>query len=83
MVDNCIECGFCESNCPSKDVTLTPRQRITTLREISRLNGMGTLTPGQQARCGRAARQLPGSKPASQPSPPLQACQRPPALWFT
>ena len=50
LVDNCIECGFCESNCPSKDVTLTPRQRITTLREISRMKGMGALTPGQQAR---------------------------------
>jgi len=25
LVDKCIECGFCESNCPSKDLTLTPR----------------------------------------------------------
>ena len=33
----CIECGFCESNCPSRDVTLTPRQRITVYREINRL----------------------------------------------
>ena len=28
IVDKCIECGFCEVNCPSKDLTLTPRQRI-------------------------------------------------------
>ena len=50
IIDNCIECGFCESNCPSKDVTLTPRQRITTLREQARLKAMPSLTAGQQAR---------------------------------
>lgn len=33
----CIECGFCESNCPSKDLSLTPRQRIATYKEIARL----------------------------------------------
>lgn len=37
IVDKCIECGFCEVNCPSKNLTLTPRQRITVQREISRL----------------------------------------------
>eukprot|EP01063_Lacrimia_lanifica_P005509 TRINITY_DN13287_c0_g1_i1.p1 TRINITY_DN13287_c0_g1~~TRINITY_DN13287_c0_g1_i1.p1 ORF type:complete len:1045 (+),score=313.96 TRINITY_DN13287_c0_g1_i1:42-3176(+) len=37
IIDKCIECGFCESNCPSKDITLTPRQRITTYREMTRL----------------------------------------------
>ena len=37
LVDRCIECGFCESNCPSKDLSLTPRQRITTWREVNRL----------------------------------------------
>lgn len=26
LVDRCIECGFCESNCPAKDLSLTPRQ---------------------------------------------------------
>ena len=55
IIDNCIECGFCESNCPSKDVTLTPRQRITTLREQARLKSMPSLTPGQQARCAHSA----------------------------
>ncbi|MCM8535190.1 MAG: FAD-binding oxidoreductase [Lentisphaeraceae bacterium] len=32
LVDKCIECGFCESVCPSKNLTLSPRQRIATLR---------------------------------------------------
>jgi D-lactate dehydrogenase len=31
-VDKCVECGYCETVCPSKDVTLTPRQRITLRR---------------------------------------------------
>ncbi len=37
LIDACIECGFCEPNCPSRDITLTPRQRIVVQREISRL----------------------------------------------
>ena len=37
LVDKCIECGFCEPICPSKDITLTPRQRIAAWREINRL----------------------------------------------
>lgn len=37
FVDKCIECGFCEVNCPSKDLTFTPRQRIVAWREIKRL----------------------------------------------
>jgi D-lactate dehydrogenase len=36
-VDKCIECGFCESKCPSRRLTLTPRQRIVVQREIARL----------------------------------------------
>jgi D-lactate dehydrogenase len=39
IVDKCIECGFCEPVCPSRNLTLTPRQRITVQREISRLQG--------------------------------------------
>lgn len=34
-VDSCIECGFCESVCPSRDLTLTPRQRIVLRRELA------------------------------------------------
>jgi len=37
IADKCIECGFCEPVCPSKDFTLTPRQRIVVQREIQRL----------------------------------------------
>lgn len=32
--DSCIECGFCEHVCPSRNVTLTPRQRIQSQRVI-------------------------------------------------
>ena len=44
LVDKCIECGFCEPICPSKDLTFTPRQRIVGRREISRrmAGGRGT-----------------------------------------
>ncbi|GDY14292.1 4Fe-4S ferredoxin [Planctomycetota bacterium] len=35
LVDRCIECGFCEPVCPSRDHTLSPRQRITALRTMA------------------------------------------------
>ncbi len=41
IVDNCMECGFCERMCPSQGMTLTPRQRIVGIREISRLAAVG------------------------------------------
>ncbi len=37
IIDKCIECGFCEANCPSKNLSLTPRQRIAVQREIAHL----------------------------------------------
>ncbi|NQZ92467.1 MAG: FAD-binding oxidoreductase [Moritella sp.] len=37
LIDKCIECGFCEPVCPSRELSLTPRQRNTVYREISRL----------------------------------------------
>jgi D-lactate dehydrogenase len=41
IVDTCMECGFCERMCPSQGLTLTPRQRIVGIREISRLAASG------------------------------------------
>ncbi|HEX6975340.1 MAG TPA: FAD-binding and (Fe-S)-binding domain-containing protein, partial [Vicinamibacterales bacterium] len=46
-VDRCIECGFCEPHCPSRDLTLTPRQRIVVRREMAR-------TPASAARLAGA-----------------------------
>lgn len=43
-VDNCIECGFCETVCPSRDYTLTPRRRIGVRRAIKRLENSGDST---------------------------------------
>lgn len=36
-IDKCIECGYCEPKCPSRELTLTPRQRIVVRREMARL----------------------------------------------
>jgi D-lactate dehydrogenase len=40
-VDRCIECGFCEPACPSRRLTLTPRQRIAVRREMVRQEAQG------------------------------------------
>jgi len=50
-VDRCIECGFCEPNCPSRRLTLTPRQRIVVRREIARqrLSGSDHTYPADSA----------------------------------
>ncbi|MHC5352450.1 FAD-binding and (Fe-S)-binding domain-containing protein [Metapseudomonas furukawaii] len=34
IIDKCIECGFCEPVCPSRGLTLSPRQRIVIWRDI-------------------------------------------------
>src|ERR1700740_2266961 len=40
-VDKCIECGYCEPKCPSRNLTTTPRQRIVVRREMQRLKDAG------------------------------------------
>jgi D-lactate dehydrogenase len=49
LVDKCIECGFCEVHCPSRNLTLTPRQRIVVYREIARLRASGSDRPRLEA----------------------------------
>ncbi len=40
-VDKCIECGFCEHKCPSRDITLTPRRRIVVRRAMEQMKLRG------------------------------------------
>ncbi|WP_327438933.1 FAD-binding and (Fe-S)-binding domain-containing protein [Pseudomonas donghuensis] len=44
IVDKCIECGFCEPVCPSKGLTLSPRQRIVMWRDIQAKKRAGSDT---------------------------------------
>jgi D-lactate dehydrogenase len=40
--DRCMECGFCEPRCPSRDLTVSPRQRIVLARAMTALKAEGT-----------------------------------------
>lgn len=40
-VDRCIECGYCEHKCPSRDITTTPRRRIVIRRALKQLENAG------------------------------------------
>ena len=48
----CMECGFCEKHCPSRNLTLTPRQRIALLRETKRLENECNFTLASELRKG-------------------------------
>ena len=40
-IDKCIECGFCEVQCPARNLTLTPRQRVVIYRKLADLAANG------------------------------------------
>ncbi len=77
-LDRCIECGFCEPVCPSRDLTTTPRQRIVLRREIARQTAGSPdaplpMTPPQRRVLRREiARQTAASPDAPLPMTPLQ-----------
>ncbi len=41
VADKCMECGFCEGVCVSEGLTLSPRQRVASYREMERLKTSG------------------------------------------
>jgi len=47
-VDTCVECGYCEPGCPSRNTTTTPRQRIVLMREIGRAQAEGRAADAQE-----------------------------------
>jgi len=49
-IDSCVECGYCEPVCPSKDLTLTPRQRIALRRSEQAAAADGFDLPASPAR---------------------------------
>ena len=66
----CVECGFCEPVCPSRNLTTTPRQRIVLRREMARqpdgLAGAAGAAGGVRVR--RRSRPAPPTAPASSPA---------------
>lgn len=41
VIDDCVECGYCEPVCPSQHLTTTPRQRIVVQRAIDAAKAAG------------------------------------------
>ena len=65
-VDACIECGYCEPRCPSRDLTLTPRQRIVVTARDRAARGRRECSRARRHRGGlpvRGARHLRGGRP--------------------
>ena len=42
-VDRCIECGYCEHRCPSRDLTASPRRRIVARRVLQNMKDDGDM----------------------------------------
>lgn len=40
-IDRCVECGYCEPVCPSRNLTMTPRQRIVVRRAMAKARAEG------------------------------------------
>lgn len=62
--DMCIECGYCEHVCPTRDITFTPRQRLQALRVISAHPGDKQLVKeynftGEQSCCSDGSCEMP------------------------
>lgn len=49
-VDRCVECGYCEPVCPSKDLTTTPRQRIVVRRALAEADRRGDTALAKELR---------------------------------
>ena len=49
LIDKCIECGFCEINCLTNELTLSARQRIVAFREIQRNKGKQDISALEKA----------------------------------
>lgn len=60
IIDKCIECGFCESNCLTAGLVLSSRQRIVLRREISRLRNSPLRADRKRARILEKAYYYPG-----------------------
>lgn len=52
LVDRCVDCGFCEKSCPTTALNMTPRQRISVLREIARLEAEGETEAAAKMKAG-------------------------------
>ena len=80
-VDRCVECGYCEPVCPSRDLTLTPRQRIVLRRAMATAEAAGDHAAGR--RVGARTTTIPASRRA--PSTACAArparCRSTPATW--